>query len=74
MQIPARITAVTERFQRTFVRGVGNDAEFTQTSLGWWITVDHHYSIFAGDSRPDFAEGDHIHLHLKKIVVLGAVR
>lgn len=61
------VDSVEERYSRTYVRGLGKEAEFREDSLGWFVTFSQHQvSIRVGDNRPDLGPGDRVHLTLER--------
>lgn len=58
---------VAERFQRDHVRGAGQNAEFTERSLGWFVVLEGWPSALGlGTEKPELAKGDKIILTLEK--------
>lgn len=61
------VSAVEERYSRTWARGVGKEAEFDTHSLGWFVTfLQHQIAVRIGDNKPDLGPGDRVRLTLER--------
>lgn len=63
---PCHVTAVFERLVRKHVSGSGEASVFSTASIGWYIQFDNMTSIYVGDEKPAWNEGDKIELILRK--------
>jgi hypothetical protein len=55
------ITDLFPHRERRWTGGTGPDAKFDEVVLGYYIVVNNHIRIFAGE-QPDFAIGDPIRI------------
>lgn len=54
----ARVVKVTEHKYNQWIKGIGNEAEFNEISLGWFVTLENsHESIFIGWLKPQIRVG-----------------
>ena len=63
--IPATISKVEERFEQRWVSGFGADSISETVSKGWYVTIAN-LSMFVGNDKPDFQEGELIKLAIEK--------
>lgn len=53
------VTALSEKHDKHYMRGVGKEAEFRQTSRGWFVKLANSYeSLFIGLEKPNIKIGD----------------
>ena len=64
--IPATINQIEERFEQRWVSGFGADAIAETVSKGWYVTIAN-LSMFVGNDKPDFQEGELIKLAIEKV-------
>ena len=63
--IPATIAKIEQRFEQRWVSGFGADAQAETVSKGWYVTIAN-LSMFVGNDKPDFQEGELIKLAIEK--------
>ncbi len=66
LSFPCQITDIFERKFSKHLRGTGNDAVFSTGSVGWYIQIDGAFSIFVGETRPDYQIDDAVVLSIRK--------
>jgi hypothetical protein len=55
----AHVVAVEEKFQRYYEGGLGQEARFSEVSLGWFIGLERsHEWLYAGHTKPPVSIGD----------------
>ena len=65
LTLPATISKVEERFEQKWKSGFGADAQAETVSKGWYVTIAN-LSMFVGNDKPDFQEGELIKLAIEK--------
>lgn len=65
--IVTKAISVTERFVRQHISGVGDQAKFQDTSLGWYLLMEGSYeALYLGNEKPPFVSGDPIRITIEK--------
>lgn len=58
IKFTARVLSVEERFKKTYIDGVGADAQFIDKSLGYFAVLEGSYeALYIGDSKLDIVIG-----------------
>lgn len=66
--IPTTITAIEERKDRRYLSGIGDEAVFTDISLGWFLFLTgSHEAIHVGMEKPDLRVGDKMKITIEKV-------
>jgi hypothetical protein len=66
IQFNTTVKEVLERFRSEHLRGSGKDAEFERVSIGWWILFKDDFSVWVGETKPQFAKGDKVTISIEK--------
>jgi hypothetical protein len=63
----ARVAQVEQRFRKTYVRGFGEIAEFTDQSMGYYVRfVGSWEALFVGFDPPNLARDDKVTIWVEK--------
>jgi len=62
-----QIQTVEERFYKNYIRGIGDKAEFENKSMGFYLIFTDGFSVYAGDRRPDFNNGQIVTLTIEAL-------
>lgn len=67
-QFIVRVVKIEEKFERRWVHGVADKAEFKDVSLGWFVTYEgSHESLHAGSTKPNLKVGDRVLITQEKL-------
>lgn len=62
-----KVERVTEHVVKQWISGIGSEATFQSTSLGWFVTFEgSRESLFLGLEKPSLAKGDEVEIIIRK--------
>jgi hypothetical protein len=62
------VVRVENRVSKKYSHGVGENAVFTDTSLGYYVVFDgSHEAIHVGYEPPDFRTGDRVKITFERV-------
>lgn len=65
--IKTKVTHIEERWQDVYVSGIGKDATFSKSSMGWFVGFDgSHELLQLGYERPQLYLGDLVEISIRK--------
>lgn len=67
LSFPCTISDVFERKVQKHHTGAGPAAIFSSHSAGWYIQINETFSIFCGESRPEFEKDQAVVLSIRKV-------
>jgi hypothetical protein len=66
--VHSTVVKVEERFTRDYVDGIGDNARFTERSLGWYVYLQGSYeALHVGASKPAWAFRDRVKITIEKV-------